>query len=180
MSCDVSAGAIWAWYAVCKVELGLFTDGVTDALSSLINSVTAAKALMGAAGGFAAVTLLIKEESASVTPSVNSPNSTLQTAYQAQMAPALTSHDTTLYVDVSTPVGGPKNGVNAFRHWLEQTAGVFECAWHVATQLCRYSCLFTVGLTSRGGKATAVAAQAAPIVAVNMTIRLLMCASPCR
>ena len=53
VSCDVSAGAIWAWYAVCKVELGLFTDGVTDALSSLINSVTAAKALMGAAGGFA-------------------------------------------------------------------------------------------------------------------------------
>ncbi len=52
VSCDVGSGAVWAWYAMCKIELSLFSDGVTDALSALISNTAAAKALMGAAGGF--------------------------------------------------------------------------------------------------------------------------------
>jgi hypothetical protein len=49
VSCDVGAGAVWAWYAMCQVELGLLSDGVTSALSWLINNATIAQALMGKA-----------------------------------------------------------------------------------------------------------------------------------
>jgi hypothetical protein len=53
VSCDISNGAIWAWYAACSVEISLLSDGVTNSLGQLLNNNSLAVALMGQAAGVA-------------------------------------------------------------------------------------------------------------------------------
>lgn len=47
-SCDVNSGAVWAWYAMCVIDISVISDGLsgaTDALAALVGS-TAASGLM--------------------------------------------------------------------------------------------------------------------------------------
>ncbi len=53
VNCDISNGAVWAWYAACTVEISLATDGVTSSLGQLLGNNNLATALMGQAAGIA-------------------------------------------------------------------------------------------------------------------------------
>src|SRR5262249_42610437 len=90
-----------------------------------------------------------------------------QNPYHAQVAASLTRHPFTFASDVSRPVTGPYTGRKILRHSALQAAGSFACAEQVLRHACTASCLFTSGLTLRGGRANAVAAHAVPTAAAT-------------